>query len=71
MTDGRLMLPPDLQTLYDMYQQEIQAAAYIDSNLSDLAVSSAAAFSRGKLPPISSRLSTYDSFNNDIRITSR
>jgi len=65
------MLPPDLQTLYAMYQQEIQAAAYIDSNLSDLAVSSAAAFSRGKLPPISSRLNTYDSFNNDIRITSR
>jgi len=70
MTDGRLMLPADLQTLYAMYQQEIQAAAYIDSNLSDLTVSPTA-FSRGKLPPISSRLSTYDSFNNDIRITSR
>ncbi|RLU18920.1 hypothetical protein DMN91_009278 [Ooceraea biroi] len=69
MEDGRLTLPPDLQNLYAMYQQEIQAAAYIDSNLGDVAISPTA-FSRGKLPPISSRLSTYDSFNNDIRITS-
>lgn len=66
-TDGRLTLPADLQNLYSMYQQEIQAATYIDSSLGDLAMSS---ISRGKLPPIPSRLS-YDNFNSDLRMASR
>ncbi|XP_014472394.1 PREDICTED: kinesin-like protein KIF19 isoform X2 [Dinoponera quadriceps] len=66
MEDGRLALPPDLQNLYAMYQQEIQAATYVDSSLGDL-VSPTTSF--GKLPPISSRLS-YDNLNNDMRIAS-
>lgn len=69
LTDGRLALPPDLQNLYAMYQQEIQAATYVDSSLGDL-VSPITSFGRGKLPPISSRLS-YDNLNNDMRIASR
>lgn len=69
MTDGRLMLPPDLQNLYAMYQQEIQAATYIDSSLNDLA-SPTVSFSRGKLPPISSRFG-YDNVNSDVRLASR
>lgn len=70
--DGRLALPPDLQNLYAMYQQEIQAATYVGSNLGDLAVSPAvSSFSRDKLPPISSRLSIYDNLSNDLRIASR
>ncbi|XP_067212902.1 kinesin-like protein KIF19 [Linepithema humile] len=68
MEDGRLTLPADLQNLYAMYQQEIQAATYIDSSLGDLAMSSS--IGRGKLPPISSRLSSYDNFNSDLRIAS-
>lgn len=68
-TDGRLMLPPDLQNLYAMYQQEIQAATYVDSSLGDL-MSPNTSFGREKLPPISSRLS-YDNLNNDMRIASR
>nr|XP_050858524.1 kinesin-like protein KIF19 isoform X2 [Vespula vulgaris] len=68
MEDGRLTLPPDLQNLYALYQQEIQAATYVDSNLADLTFSSLAF--GAKLPPISSRLS-YDTFNNDSRIPSR
>ncbi|XP_046827223.1 kinesin-like protein KIF19 isoform X2 [Vespa crabro] len=67
MEDGRLTLPPDLQNLYALYQQEIQAATYVDSNLADLTFSSLAF--GAKLPPISSRLS-YDTFNNDSRIPS-
>lgn len=68
LTDGRLTLPPDLQNLYALYQQEIQAATYVDSNLADLTFSSPTF--GAKLPPISSRLS-YDTFNNDSRIPSR
>ncbi|XP_011154857.1 kinesin-like protein KIF19 [Harpegnathos saltator] len=68
MEDGRLTLPPDLQNLYAMYQQEIQVATYVDSSLGDL-VSPITSFSRGKLPPISSRLS-YDNLNSDMRIAS-
>ncbi|KAI4489205.1 hypothetical protein M0804_004703 [Polistes exclamans] len=67
MEDGRLTLPPDLQNLYLLYQQEIQAATYVDSNLADLTCSSVAF--GAKLPPISSSLS-YDTFNNDSRIPS-
>lgn len=69
MSDGRLALPADLQNLYALYQQEIQAATYIDSNLGDLVVSpTVSSFSRGRLPPISSRL---NNFSNDMRIASR
>lgn len=64
-----MMLPPDLQNLYAMYQQEIQAATYIDSSLGDVAASPIVSFSRGKLPPISSRFSSYD--NTDLRLASR
>ncbi|XP_050463341.1 kinesin-like protein KIF19 isoform X3 [Cataglyphis hispanica] len=65
---GRLALPVDLQNLYALYQQEIQAATYIDSNLGDLVVSpTVSSFGRGRLPPISSRL---NNFSNDMRIAS-
>ncbi|KAG7209600.1 hypothetical protein KM043_011258 [Ampulex compressa] len=67
MEDGRLTLPADLQNLYLMYQQEIQSATYLDSNLVDPA--SPAMIFGGKLPPISSRFSC-EHLNNDIRIAS-
>ncbi|KAH0540874.1 kinesin-like protein KIF19 isoform X2 [Cotesia glomerata] len=50
MEDGKLSLPSDLQELYIMYQQEIHAAAYNDSNLVDLSVSSM--LFNNRLPPI-------------------
>lgn len=53
--DGRLTLPADLQELYSMYQQEIHAATYAETNLNDQP-SSSSGFTK-KLPPISSRLS--------------
>lgn len=71
MTDGRMALPADLQNLYALYQQEIQAATYVDSNLGDLAVSpTVSSLSRGRLPPISSRLS-YNNLSSDLRLASR
>ncbi|XP_011635492.1 kinesin-like protein KIF19 [Pogonomyrmex barbatus] len=71
MEDGHLALPLDLQNLYAMYQQEIQAATYTDSTFGDFAMSPAtSSLNREKLPPISSRLSIYDNFNSDLRITS-
>ncbi|XP_011874278.1 PREDICTED: kinesin-like protein KIF19 isoform X1 [Vollenhovia emeryi] len=71
MEDGRLALPPDLQNLYAMYQQEIQATTYVSSSLGDLVVSpTVSSFSRGKLPPISSRLGIYN-LSSDLRIASR
>ncbi|XP_044759987.1 kinesin-like protein KIF19 isoform X3 [Coccinella septempunctata] len=42
--EGRLKLPPDLQELYHLYQQEIHAASYADS---------ASSRDGEKLPPIS------------------
>ncbi|XP_011874279.1 PREDICTED: kinesin-like protein KIF19 isoform X2 [Vollenhovia emeryi] len=70
MEDGRLALPPDLQNLYAMYQQEIQATTYVSSSLGDLVVSpTVSSFSRGKLPPISSRLGIYN-LSSDLRIAS-
>ncbi|XP_043464822.1 kinesin-like protein KIF19 isoform X2 [Leptopilina heterotoma] len=65
MEDGQLSLPPDLQNLYAMYQQEIHSATYTD-NMSDL---SATLEYVGKLPPISNRFS-FDNFNSDLRATS-
>ncbi|XP_066139573.1 kinesin-like protein KIF19 [Euwallacea fornicatus] len=44
----KIKLPPDLQELYQMYQQEIHAATYTDFN-----PPSTAALSPDKLPPIS------------------
>ncbi|XP_044009041.1 kinesin-like protein KIF19 isoform X1 [Aphidius gifuensis] len=67
MEDGRILLPSDLQELYVMYQQEIHAAAYNDSNLVDLSVSSM--LFNNRLPPISSRSMHFDSMD-DNRITS-
>lgn len=65
-----MALPADLQNLYALYQQEIQAATYVDSNLGDLAVSpTVSSLSRGRLPPISSRLS-YN-LSSDLRLASR
>ncbi|XP_011692796.1 PREDICTED: kinesin-like protein KIF19 [Wasmannia auropunctata] len=68
--DGRLALPPDLQNLYAMYQQEIQAATYVSNSLGNLAMSPTVSFSHGKLPPISSRFSIYDNLSSDLRIAS-
>ncbi|XP_018575134.1 kinesin-like protein KIF19 [Anoplophora glabripennis] len=45
--EGRIKLPPDLQELYQMYQQEIHAATYTDFGLPQMS------FSPDKLPPIS------------------
>lgn len=59
-----MRLPADLQNLYAMYQQEIQAATYIDSSLADTI-----AFGH-KLPPISAE-SINENFNNEMRIASR
>lgn len=70
MEDGRLALPPDLQNLYAMYQQEIQAATYVSNSLGNLAMSPTVSFSHGKLPPISSRFSIYDNLSSDLRIAS-
>ncbi|XP_024940818.1 kinesin-like protein KIF19 isoform X2 [Cephus cinctus] len=73
MEDGRIILPADLQDLYSMYQREIHAAAYTDSNLIDVSssgynYSSGSGFIR-KLPPISSRF-PYENLTNDFRMTS-
>ena len=62
-----MALPPDLQDLYTMYQQEIHAATYTDNSMADL---TAAMEYVGRLPPISSRF-TFDNLNNDIRTPSR
>lgn len=70
MTDGHLALPADLQNLYALYQQEIQAATYVNSNLGDLVSPNVSSFSRGKLPPISSRLN-YNNLSSDMRMASR
>ena len=67
LVDGRLALPPDLQDLYAMYQQEIHAATYADNSMADL---TAAMEYVGKLPTISSKF-TFDNLNNDIRTPSR
>ncbi|XP_043282981.1 kinesin-like protein KIF19 [Venturia canescens] len=67
MEDGRMVLPPDLQDLYSMYQQEIHAAAYNDSNLGDLSVSSMIFGNR--LPPIS-RGMNFEVVNDDSRLPS-
>ncbi|KAL1488944.1 hypothetical protein ABEB36_014728 [Hypothenemus hampei] len=49
MEEMKIKLPPDLQELYQMYQQEIHAATYTDfSNPPSLAI-----FTPDKLPPIS------------------
>ncbi|XP_025266551.1 kinesin-like protein KIF19 [Camponotus floridanus] len=69
MEDGRLALPADLQNLYALYQQEIQTATYVNSNLGDLMSPTVSSFSRGKLPPISSRLS-YNNLSSDMRMAS-
>lgn len=45
-----MVLPNDLQDLYVMYQREIHAAAYNDSNLVDLSVSSM--LFNNRLPPL-------------------
>ncbi|KAJ8923180.1 hypothetical protein NQ315_001734, partial [Exocentrus adspersus] len=45
--EGRIKLPPDLQELYQMYQQEIHAATYTDLGMPQIP------FSPDKLPPIS------------------
>ncbi|CAH1956477.1 unnamed protein product [Acanthoscelides obtectus] len=65
---GKIKLPPDLQELYQMYQQEIHAATYTDYN-----VPSSASFSPDKLPPISKiysdpmfRRSTADMSGSDV-----
>ncbi|XP_063995709.1 kinesin-like protein KIF19 isoform X1 [Diachasmimorpha longicaudata] len=58
MEDGKLELPTDLQGLYLMYQQEIHAAAYNDSNLVDLSVSSM--LFNNRLPPISRNVEVLD-----------
>lgn len=71
-TDNRLVLPPDLQNLYAMYQREIQAATYVGSSLGDFAVSPiVSSFGRGKLPSISSRFGIYDNLSSDLRVASR
>lgn len=44
--EGKLKLPPDLQELYQVYQQEIHASTYADYNASPIV-------SPDKLPPIS------------------
>lgn len=44
----KIKLPPDLQELYQMYQQEIHAATYTDFN-----PPSTAGVTPDKLPPIS------------------
>lgn len=62
-----MVLPPDLHDLYAMYQQEIHAAAYNDSNLGDLSVSSMIFDNR--LPPIS-RGTNFEGTNDDSRIPS-
>ncbi|XP_046596920.1 kinesin-like protein KIF19 isoform X2 [Neodiprion lecontei] len=68
MEDGQLTLPADLQELYSMYQQEIHAAAYAESNLSD---SPGTNSSLGrKLPPISTRYG-YETTSTDFRGNSR
>lgn len=46
MEDGNLRLPPDLQELYSIYQQEIHASTYADYSISSLATPD-------KFPPIS------------------
>ncbi|KAK0173881.1 hypothetical protein PV328_007022 [Microctonus aethiopoides] len=66
MEDGKMMLPNDLQELYIMYQQEIHAAAYNDSNLVDLSVSSM--LFNNRLPPIT-RSDHFDTVD-DTRIPS-
>jgi len=33
-TEGRVRLPPDLQELYRIYQQEIHASTYTDASTS-------------------------------------
>ncbi|XP_034948508.1 LOW QUALITY PROTEIN: kinesin-like protein KIF19 [Chelonus insularis] len=66
MEDGKIMLPSDLQELYVMYQREIHAAAYNDSNLVDLSVSSM--LFNNKLPPIN-RGMHFDSLD-DTRLPS-
>ncbi|XP_077294969.1 kinesin-like protein KIF19 [Arctopsyche grandis] len=47
MDEGGMKLPPDLQELYTLYQQEIHAATYTDS---------AMVFNSYTLPPISSNM---------------
>lgn len=46
LEEGKFKLPPDLQELYQMYQQEIHASTYADYNASPIV-------SPDKLPPIS------------------
>ncbi|XP_020708233.2 kinesin-like protein KIF19 isoform X2 [Athalia rosae] len=64
MEDGRLTLPADLQELYSMYQQEIHATTYAESNIHDQPGSSSG-FAK-KLPPISTRFG-FDSAMTDYR----
>lgn len=46
MEDVKVKLPPDLQELYQIYQQEIHASTYADYNVSNIVTPD-------KLPPVS------------------